>query len=42
MYNKLVQLKVGDKIQVCGWIQEENDHSSLFNIIDIDNTHESD
>ena len=35
MYNKLTQLKLGDIIQVCGWICEENTHSSLLNIIGI-------
>ena len=35
MYNKLTQLKLGDITQVCGWICEENAHSSLFNIIGV-------
>ena len=41
MYNKLVNLKIGDKIQIRGWIQEENDHSSLVNIVAIDVCQES-
>ena len=41
IYNNLSKLKVGDKIEVRGWMQEENDHCSMFNIIDIVNVQES-
>ena len=36
IYSKLCQLKVGDKKHIRGWITEENDLNSLFEIIDVD------
>ena len=41
IYNKLVHLKIGDKIQIQGWIQEKNDHASFFDIVAIDDCQES-